>query len=104
MATAHAGEAYRLKAPWLATPGKSDLIFTVTVGDTVDVLPLTIDTEIRGAAADEPRAASAEQQSLSDHLRELVQPAVLGAGLIGFLLGLVLMVVSRRQWRRVAGL
>ena len=34
-ATAHPGEAYRLKAPWLAAPGRFDLIFTVTAGGTL---------------------------------------------------------------------
>ena len=101
-ATARAGEAYRLRAPWLAKPGRFDLIFTVTAGDVVDVLPLTIDTTIRSATPDEPAAPSVEHQLFPDQLRRLVQPAVLGAGLIGFLLGLVLMVVAQRRWRRVA--
>ena len=48
-AVAHLGEPYRLKAPWLATPGRFDLIFTITEGGTVDVLPLTLNTSGRRA-------------------------------------------------------
>ena len=33
---------YRVAAPWLAKSGRTDLIFTVTAGDTTDILPLTI--------------------------------------------------------------
>ena len=43
-AVAHLGEPYRLKAPWLATPDRFDLIFTITEGGTVDVLPLTLNS------------------------------------------------------------
>jgi len=35
--------SYRLDAPWAKAGGHYDLIFTVTSGETVDVLPLTID-------------------------------------------------------------
>jgi membrane fusion protein, heavy metal efflux system len=35
--------SYRLAAPWAKAGGHYDLIFTVTAGETVDVLPLTID-------------------------------------------------------------
>ena len=33
---------YRLAAPWLAKSEHTDLIFTVTAGDTTDILPMTI--------------------------------------------------------------
>ena len=44
-----AGGAYRIKAPWLAKPGHTDLIVTVTAGDTADILPLSIDVPDRAA-------------------------------------------------------
>ena len=43
------GGAYRIKAPWLAKPGHTDLIITVTAGDTTDILPLSIDVPDRAA-------------------------------------------------------
>src|SRR5262249_3847626 len=42
-ATAQPGDVYRIDAPWLATAGKYDLIFTVTAGGEVDVLPVTLE-------------------------------------------------------------
>src|SRR5688572_19941249 len=39
-ATEGADGTYRLAAPWLAKYGRADLIFTVTAGDTTDILPL----------------------------------------------------------------
>src|SRR5687767_5285692 len=36
-ATPHAGDAYHLAAPWLAKPGRHDLIITVTVEGIVEV-------------------------------------------------------------------
>src|SRR5262245_9839395 len=32
-----AGGTYRIKAPWLQKPGHTDLIVTVTAGDTTDI-------------------------------------------------------------------
>jgi cobalt-zinc-cadmium efflux system membrane fusion protein len=42
-ATPRAGDAYRLKAPWLAKPDRHDLIVTVTAEGVVDVLPVTLE-------------------------------------------------------------
>jgi len=42
-ATPRAGDAYRLAAPWLAKPGRHDLIVTVTVEGVVDILPVTLE-------------------------------------------------------------
>ena len=41
-ANGHTGDAYRIPAPWLAKPGRYDLIFTVTVGSNTEVLPATL--------------------------------------------------------------
>ena len=56
-ATPRAGDEYRLKAPWLAKPGRHDLIVTVTVGGVVDVLPVTL--EIPQTEADSDYSAQA---------------------------------------------
>jgi membrane fusion protein, heavy metal efflux system len=95
-ATPHAGNAYRLDATWLAKPGRFDLIFTVTADGTADVLPLTLDLSSR-AATTEPAASSPARQSWSDRAKTLVQPAVLAAAALGFLLGGVLMALTRRR-------
>jgi multidrug efflux pump subunit AcrA (membrane-fusion protein) len=50
-ATARTGEAYRLEAPWLAKPGRYDLIVTVTLGSDTDILPVTLDTSPRDSAS-----------------------------------------------------
>jgi len=102
-ATAHAGDAYRLDAPWLAKPERFDLIFTVTADGTVDVLPLTLDLSSR-ATTNEPGASSPARQSWSDRAKTLMQPAVLAAAALGFLLGLVLMVLTRRRGRGAVAL
>ena len=98
-ATAHAGEAYRLKAPWLATPGAFDLIFTVTEGGTVEVLPLTLDTTNRTAVG--PGALTVANRSLFDRAGQVI-PLILGAGLIGLLIGFVPMAISRKRKRALA--
>jgi multidrug efflux pump subunit AcrA (membrane-fusion protein) len=49
-ATPRTGDAYRLEAPWLAKPGRYDLIVTVTLGSDTDILPVTLDTRPRDSA------------------------------------------------------
>jgi RND family efflux transporter MFP subunit len=41
-AAAHAGDAYRLKAPFLSKPGRYDLLVTVTAGDATEILPVSL--------------------------------------------------------------
>lgn len=50
-ATANDDGTYRLAAPWAKPAGRYDLIFTVTAGDKVDVLPLSIGVSARGGQA-----------------------------------------------------
>ncbi|MDP3240092.1 MAG: hypothetical protein Q8M69_06665 [Reyranella sp.] len=50
------GDRYRLDAPFLAEPGRFDLIATVAVGSDLEILPLTLVTT---AAAAPARAAGA---------------------------------------------
>jgi membrane fusion protein, heavy metal efflux system len=79
-----AGGAYRIKAPWLAKPGHTDLIVTVTAGDTTDILPLSIDVPDRAALQ-----ASGGMLDTSAILRPstalaVVFGALLGAGLMAY--------------------
>ena len=90
------GEAYRLEAPWLAKPGHLDLIFTVTAGGSVDVLPLSIDIPNPPDAL----ASAAAPSFWTEPLKALKQPVVLLAAGLGLVAGLVLMSLRRR--RRVA--
>lgn len=90
-AVAHSGDAYRLPAPWLAKPGRFDLIFTVSVGDLIEVLPGTLDTTRSDGA---PAATDAND---SGYGKVLTQPVVLAAAAIGFALGLLTILVVRRS-------
>src|SRR6185295_12747219 len=57
-AAAGADGTYRVAAPWLAKGGRTDLIFTVTAGDTTDILPLTIQSAPGAAQNAAPRDAA----------------------------------------------
>jgi cobalt-zinc-cadmium efflux system membrane fusion protein len=88
-----AGSTYRIKAPWLAKPGHTDLIVTVTAGDVTDILPVSIDVP--------DRAAMLAIGSLSD-TSAIFRPATALAVLFGVLLGVGLM--AWRGRRRAAAL
>ena len=88
-----AGEAYRLVAPWLAKPGHVDLIFTVTAGGNVDVLPLSLDIPAGPDAA----ASAAGAGVFAGPVKALMQPAVLFAVGFGLLAGFALTSVRRRR-------
>jgi cobalt-zinc-cadmium efflux system membrane fusion protein len=101
-AIANAGGAYRLTAAWLRTPGKYDLIVTVTDRGTVDVLPLTINIAAQTAGTGQPGGEPSGSQSFSDRAKTLLTSAVLGAVFAGFMLGLIPAVVKRRRRRSTA--
>jgi cobalt-zinc-cadmium efflux system membrane fusion protein len=82
-AQADGAGVYRLAAPWSARPGHYDLVFTVTAGGDVDVLPVTLDVAVPGS----PAGAGAT--------RERLLLLMVGGG--GFLLGLLLMAMLRRR-------
>lgn len=107
------GEVYRLDdAPWAAEPDVHELLFTVSDGATFDFLTaaLTIpDPEAPAAPAAAPLqligAALAREaaETLAVDLRARLDrnnPAVLAAGIGGFLLGALVVALARR--RRVA--
>jgi cobalt-zinc-cadmium efflux system membrane fusion protein len=96
-AVAGEGQPYRLKAPFLAKPGRYDLIFTVTAGSAVDILPLTID--IADARA---RTGASASHGLRAYLASVTQPATLGALALGVVLGAAFVALTRK--RRAAAL
>lgn len=76
------GDLYRLEAPFLATPGRYDLIFTVAAGDAVEVMPLMLEIPKAVAGAS---LASDRRAWLS--MLELPGMLLLGIGL-GFALAM----------------
>ncbi|XSC44953.1 efflux RND transporter periplasmic adaptor subunit [Bradyrhizobium sp. RDT10] len=86
---------YRVAAPWLAKSGRTDLIFTVTAGDTTDILPLTIQTA-PGAAQSAPQRDTAS----SGYISKVSVLLVLGGALVGALLS----AIALRGGRRTAAL
>ena len=94
-AAAGAEGTYRVAAPWLAKSGRTDLIFTVTAGDTTDILPLTIQSAPGAAQNAAPRDAAPH-----GHISMVSVLLVLG----GVLMGALLSAVALRGRRRVAAL
>ncbi len=94
---------YKLAAPWLARPGRHELVFTVTAGSDADLLNASLDLPAvdehpAGAAPTGPRARL--QAALGDRRGLLI------AG-FGFLLGVftTLLFQVRGRWRpAVAGM
>jgi cobalt-zinc-cadmium efflux system membrane fusion protein len=95
-AAAGADGTYRLAAPWLAKSGHTDLIFTVTAGDTTDILPLTIP-----AASAVPAHGAALRDA--DHGGRFDATSVLLV-LAGALAGALLCALALRGGRMVAAL
>jgi membrane fusion protein, heavy metal efflux system len=72
---------FLVKAPWLSQPGTVDLVFTVTVGGTSDLLVGSLDV---------PGPAAAAGPRVSDLLTVLRrQPLLWGVGLLLLLVGVV---------------
>jgi hypothetical protein len=82
------GDMFRIAAPWLAKPGKYDLIFTVTVDGDVDVLPVTLEV---------PDAATAGPDTVIGERRQVVR--LVAASATGFVLALAFMAATRRRPR-----
>lgn len=72
---------YRLEAPFLATPGRYDLIFTIAASSGIEVMPLTL--EVPKPSAGQP--SNARHRSVLSILAALAATLVLGIGL-GFAL------------------
>ncbi|ANW00935.1 efflux RND transporter periplasmic adaptor subunit [Bradyrhizobium icense] len=93
-ATENGDGTYRLPAPWLAKNGRTDLIFTVTVGDATDILPMTIQTAREAAQ-------SAVQGDASAHGEHIGKASFLPA-LGGLLAGTLLTAIALRGKRAAA--
>ncbi len=90
---------YRLPAPWAVTPGRHDLIFTVEIDGTAEVL---------AAALEVPTAASLPQSGptganvgLLSRLRQRIEgkdPLLILTSIVGFAFGVAVMgLVARRK-------
>ena len=97
--------SYRLDAPWSATPGAYDVLFTVTVGGDTDLFPVDIHVPMLPAPAAEPppwHAGLAVAHDFGAHLRS-ADPMPFLVGGAGFLLGILATVLMRGR-RRVAAI
>jgi len=89
-AKAAPGNAYTLAAPWLGQPGTVELTFTVSLGDTTDILPMTL--VVPGAARDDMTQPGGFSSFKS------VSLPIIGAMLAGLLIGAGLMALRRRTF------
>jgi multidrug efflux pump subunit AcrA (membrane-fusion protein) len=82
---------YTVEAPWSEVPGNYALVFTVTSGDTIDLLNGVIEIS----------APPAPKRTIADGLPA---PSILillaGAALLGFLLAFLLGATSRQRWAK----
>ncbi len=91
---------YRLEAPWLALPGRHELVFTVTAGDDADLLNASLDLpsddHLAGAGVSGPRARL--KAALGDRRGPMIAA-------FGFLLGVFTTLVfqARGRWRAAMG-
>jgi RND family efflux transporter MFP subunit len=83
-AAADADGTYKVAAPWLARNGRTDLIITVTAGDTTEILPLTIQ-----AAAATAQGAARHDEAAHGHFNRTSVLLVLGGALVGALLSAI---------------
>lgn len=74
-AAAAAGQPYRLPAPWIGKPGRHDLIVTVTAGDLLEVLPVSLTIP--------PPAAVPAPSGLIASAQAALAPGLRVAGVVG---------------------
>ncbi len=91
--------SYRLVAPWLAQPGRHELVFTVSTGDQADLLNASLDLQADDHAAAIPPGPRARLQAALGNRRG---PIIAG---FGFLLGVFTTLVfqARGRWRAAMG-
>ena len=94
------GGVYRIDAPWISKLGRLNLIFTVTVEGTADVLPLTLEIPDPAAA----QASTASSWLTGDAGKDTSYRKLVIVAVLAFLLGAGAMELARRRWRAVAGL
>jgi cobalt-zinc-cadmium efflux system membrane fusion protein len=96
-AAAAADGTYRVAAPWLPKNGRTELIFTVTAGDTTDILPLTIQS-----APGATPSASQQDAAAGGYFSKVSVLLVLGGAFIGALLAGIFLRGGRRAAALVA--
>ncbi len=91
---------YRLAAPWLARPGRHELVFTVTSGKETDLLNASLDLPDTGQAA--VPGSVGPRARLQAALGDKRGPVIAG---FGFLLGVftTLLFLARGRLRAAAG-
>jgi RND family efflux transporter MFP subunit len=99
VASPEQGGMYKLAAPWAATPGHYDLIFTVESDGTADVLTGTL---VVPTATPLPQSAPMESSGgLLSRLRQQTEgrvPLLFLTSIVGFVLGVVVMgLLARRK-------
>jgi RND family efflux transporter MFP subunit len=95
---------YKVAAPWSGQPGRYDLIFTVTKGETAEVLPLTL--VMPGPVAEKQTGSSwftssALASGVKDHIVE-TDLTVIAIAIGAFLAGMIAMAFARRRSKRIA--
>jgi membrane fusion protein, heavy metal efflux system len=96
-AEARPGEGYRLTGPWLAKPGRIDLIFTVTAGEMTDILPVSLKLPETSAMTVKDRASAGAANPSNKGLGTRPLMIIASVAVASFLVGLA--VASRRRSR-----
>ena len=102
------GDIYRIDAPWAATPGEYELLFTVTSGTDVDFLTasLSVPKVVAAPAPNSPgglagfalahKVRDVVATTIPDRLKQF-DPALIIIGGLGFLGGAAIMALMRRR-------
>ncbi len=102
------GDIYRIDAPWAATPGDYELLFTVTAGTDIDFLTATLSVPkvFAAPAAKAPgglagfalahKVRNVVATTIPDRLKQF-DPALMTMGGLGFLGGAAIMALMRRR-------
>jgi RND family efflux transporter MFP subunit len=92
---------------WATTPGRKDLIITVTSGDVIDILTTALDVPVPAdAAPSRSRSDWLGLQALAQPMRDRLGPlsaSILPAAL-GLIAGIIVTLLFRRGKTRIAGL
>lgn len=97
-ATAHAGGAYRIDAPWLTTQGRFDLLFTVTSGKTAEIMPLVLEISPPVTAPPPPSTSWSVGTAFAQNTTRLVtEDGAFLIGGLGFALGVLATLLLRRR-------
>ena len=91
---------YAVAAPWSVTPGRYDLIFTVSENTMADVLSVNLEITSGGLSGNQTPGTSFITTAFANGIKERLSrndPAILVAALGGFLAGILAMALLRRR-------